>query len=458
MKQKFPPDGLVLANGHLVSPHSIKEGQIVIENGRIIAMGPKVDYPKGAEVIDLGGLLVFPGIIDAHVHLRDFNHSHREDLETGTRAAAVGGVTTVLDMPNSDPPVISAETFYERCARAERVSYVDYGLFGWAGSETIEAMPALHKAGVIGFKVYMAVSGLSVSYITRDLASLATIMECAAKLDALVAVHAENDALIKYFESGIRSKHPPDLYAFLASRPSIVEEIAVFEALAIARWADVRVHICHVVGAGATEVIAAAKQKSSKVSCEVPQPNLFLSVEDASHLAGLAKFSPPLRTSADRARLWDALRSGVIDIIASDHAPQVLEEKIHSNDIWEVRPGAPLLEVGLSMMLDAARRGHLTFMDIARVMCERPARIFRLYPRKGCLKPGADADIVVVDPDSELKVDAKNFLSKAKYSPFDGKTFVGRPVMTFVRGQQVARDGKIIGTPGTGRRMRPLIS
>lgn len=446
----------VFVNARLVSPNGVEEGQIAVEGGRITHVGAAVPRPAGAEVVDLGGLLVFPGIIDAHTHLRDFNHNHREDLETGTAAAAVGGVTTVIDMPNSDPAVVTAEAFEQRCARAEEVAYVDYGLYAWAGPETLEAMPALARAGAIGFKVFMAESNLSVSYITRDLPSLARIMETATGLDALVALHAENDSLIKYLEPRAREQRPPDLYAYLASRPPMVEEIAVFDALAIARWANTRVHICHVVGADAVDVVAAAKQKSSRVSCEVPQSNLFLGVEDGVHLGGLAKFSPPLRTGTDRARLWEALRSGVIDIAASDHAPQVLEDKVGSDDIWKLRAGAPWLEIGLSMMLDAARQGRLTIMDVARVMCERPARLLRLYSKKGCLRPGAAADLVVVDPGGELKVEAASFKSKAKYSPFDKWSFVGRPVMTVVRGRLVARDGKLVEGPGVGRRVRPL--
>lgn len=449
---------LVFTNGRLVNSRSVEEGQLVVENGIITAVGPNVSRPRGAEVIDVGGLYILPGVIDAHVHLRDFNHSHREELETATRAAAVGGITTVIDMPNSDPGIVTVEAFEQRCAKAEQVSYADYGLYAWAAMESLEAMEGLHRAGAMGFKVFMAESNLTVSHITRDLVSFARITEMGASLDALIAVHAENDALIKECEARCKAQIPPDLHAYLRSRPPMVEEIAIYDALAIARWASARIHICHLSSAGSAEVVAAAKRKSTRVTCEVCQSHLFLNVDDGTPLMGLAKFSPPLRTSGDQIGLWEGLRSGVIDQVASDHAPQVVEDKIGFDNIWKVRAGAPWLEIGVPMMFDAARRGDLAVTDIVKVMCEQPARNLRLYPQKGCLKPGSDADIVVIDPSAEVTVDAANFQSKGKYSPVDGRSYMGRPVMTFVRGQLVAREGQVVGVPGVGRRLRPLSS
>ena len=407
------PRSLFLANGRLVYPSHIKEkAHILVENGRIVEVGPDVSAPKGVEIIDLDGLMVFPGLIDPHVHLRDFEHSHRGDIESETAAAAVGGFTTVLDMPNSDPPTVSASSYEERCARADKTSYVNYGLYGWAGPETIDSMPQMHEAGVIGFKLFMAESNLSTSYITRDLPNLARILEVAAELDAIVAPHAESDGLIKFYEGRVRKSLPPDLNSYLASRPPLVEEIAVFEALSLARWVGARIHICHVSTGDTVDVIENAKKKYPKISCEVPQSNLCLTVEETIDFAGLAKFSPPVRTRADQKRLWDGLRSGTIDMIATDHAPQTLGDKISSNNIWEVRAGSPLLEIGFCLMLDAAHKEFLSYTDIASLMAERPARIFRLYPQKGTLLPNSDADIVVVDPDCSFSIDSKTFKSK----------------------------------------------
>jgi dihydroorotase (multifunctional complex type) len=274
----------------------------------------------------------------------------------------------------------------------------------------------------------------------------------------LVAVHAENDGLIKEFEQRYKSSDlPPDLHTYLKTRPPMVEEIAIYDALAIARWAGTRIHICHLSTAGSAEVVAAAKKKSSRVTCEVCQSHLFLNVDTGAPLMGLAKFSPPLRTNDDQQGLWEALRSGVIDQVASDHAPQVMEDKVGSDSIWKLRAGAPWLEIGATMMFDAVQQGNLAITDFVRVMCEQPARNMRLFPKKGCLAPGSDADIVVLDPDAHVKVDAARWHSKGKYSPMDGRTFRGKPVMTFVRGQEVARNGEIVGVPGTGRRLRPLV-
>jgi len=445
-----------LANGRLVYSTHIEAGHIALANGRIVAVGADAVRPEGAQTIDLGGLLVFPGIIDPHNHLRDFNHSHRGEIETETAAAAAGGYTTIVDMPNSDPPTISAEAFVERSRKAEKVSYVNYGLYGWAGPETIEAMPAMHEAGAVGFKVFMAESNLSTSYITRDLVNLQRILETASRIDARVVCHSENDSLIKHFEEKYKGSLDPDLSAYLATRPPIIEEIAVFDAIALAHWTGARLHICHVSAADSVDVIEFAKSRGRRVTCESSQAHLFLTVDDAKEMAGLAKFSPPIRTRSDQARLWAGLKAGIIDMVASDHAPQTLEDKISTRDIWKVRAGSPLLDIGFALMLDAVSRGVLSYCDLARTMAEQPAQVFGLFPSKGRLQVGSDADIVVVDPTAGFTVDSRKFKSKIKYSAFDGRRLVGRPVMTFVLGRLAARDGDLVGHPGMGRLVRPV--
>jgi dihydroorotase len=444
-----------LANGRLVYPTHIEAGHLAIVNGRIVAVGANATRPDGAQSIDLGGLLVFPGIIDPHNHLRDFKHSHRGEIETETAAAAVGGYTTIVDMPNSDPPTISAAAFLERSRKAQNASYVNYGLYGWAGPETIEAMPAMHEAGAVGFKVFMAESNLSTSYITRDLVNLHRILETAAQIDAKVVCHSENDSLIKHFEARYKKSLDPDLTAYLASRPPIIEEIAVFDAIALAHWTGARLHICHVSAADSVDVIEFAKERGRRVTCESSQAHLFLNVADAKEMAGLAKFSPPIRTRSDQERLWAGLKAGIIDMVASDHAPQTLDDKVSTKDIWKVRAGSPLLDIGFALMLDAASRGLLTYCDLARAMAEQPAEVFRLRPAKGRLEAGSDADVVIVDPDAEFIVDSRKFKSKIKYSVFDGRRLIGKPVMTFVLGKLAARDGELVGHPGMGRLLRP---
>lgn len=456
MKTLINSSSFILSNAILVFPTGLKTGNVVVDEGRIVGVGPQAKGARGSPVVDLGGVLLFPGMIDPHNHFRDFRHSHRGDIESETAAAAVGGYTTVVDMPNSDPPTISAEAFYERCSKAERVSYVNYGLYGWAGPETIDAMAAMHEAGAVGFKVFMAESNLSTSYITRDLVNLQRILEKAAQLDAQVVCHSENDSLIKLYEEKYKRVLDPDLKAYLATRPPIIEEIAVFDAIALAHWTGARLHICHVSARDSHDVIEFAKAKGRRITCESSQAHLFLCIEDASHLAGLAKFSPPIRTRADQEQLWKGLRSGVIDMVASDHAPQTLDEKVGSKDIWKVRAGSPLLDIGFKLMLDAAHRGLISYWDLARVMAQRPAEIFRLHPKKGELREGADADLVVVDPKAESVVNSAHFKSKIKYSAFDGSRLVGKPIMTFVRGRLVAHDGELVARPPEGRLVRPL--
>jgi dihydroorotase (multifunctional complex type) len=267
---------------------------------------------------------------------------------------------------------------------------------------------------------------------------------------AVTAVHSECQSLIGHFEKHARTEMNPDMRAYLYSRRQSVEDVAVFSEVAMARETKAKLHICHVVGKGAVDFLRWAKREYyPDVTCEAAPGNLLMNDQDTIAKGSVAKFSPPVQGEDHRRALWQGLLDGTIDIIGSDHAPQNYEKK-HNPDIWEASPGSPALDYWVPVMLDRVARGEISMQRFVEAASSRPAQMFGLYPHKGALEAGADADVVVLDMNKTAVVSAANFKSKAKYTPFEGWTMRGIPTMTFVAGNLVARDGEVVGKPGTG--------
>jgi dihydroorotase (multifunctional complex type) len=382
-------------------------------------------------------------------------HSDREDFYTGTQAAAVGGITTVMDMPNSKPNVITPDDYKARRDRVVERAYVNIGLYVWACAKNADRIQEFARLGPVGFKIFTAETGAYdpefANYITTDPALLFRILKQTGEMGVVAAIHSESQALISHFEAYARERMPADMSAYLYSRPQVVEDVAVFGEVAIAREAKAKVHICHVVGKGAVGFLRWAKQYYHPgVSCEAAPHNLLMNATDTIERGSVAKFSPPVQSEDHRQALWDGLVDGTIDIIGSDHAPQNYEKK-HNPNIWQASPGSPALDYWVPLMLDRVARGELTMRRFVQAAAATPAKVFGMYPRKGCIEVGADADLVVIDMDKTSVVDPARFKSKAKYSAFEGWPLRGMPVMTFVNGTLVAQDGEVVGKPGTGQ-------
>lgn len=450
---------LVLKNATVVLGETEQEADLHLGDGRILGIGRDLPVAGGAETIDVRGKYVLPGIIDAHVHLREFGYSEREDFYSGTQAAAVGGVTTVLDMPNSKPNVIELDDFKARRDRVLERAYVNIGLYVWACAKNLSFLDQFQALGAVGFKIFTAETGAYDPEFARSLvmdpALMFRLLEKIGSFGGLAAIHSESAALIGELQGRAQREMAPDMRAYLASRPSLVEDAAVFEEVAIAKHTGTRIHICHVVGGGTVAFLRWAKREYyGHVSCEVTPHNLLLTADDTLRLGALAKFSPPVHDVTSQGALWSGLRDGTIDMVGSDHAPQVREKK-YLADIWTASPGSPALDYWVPLMLDRVAGGEFSMARFVEVTAEAPAKVFGLYPRKGVLRVGADADLVVVDLNKTTTVDPARFLSKAKYSPFEGWKARGVPVMTLVGGVVVARDGVVVAKPGTGRLVSP---
>ncbi|MEM3696250.1 MAG: dihydroorotase family protein [Candidatus Bathyarchaeia archaeon] len=440
---------LILKNAKAYLNKKLVECSIAIENGKICKIGKEANMPKADKKMDLKNLIVLPGLIDIHTHLRDEGKAYKEDFYTGTAAAAAGGITTVLDMPNNDPVTMSVETLKGRMEIAERKIFVNVGFYSEFPKNTSE-INAIVKAGTIAFKLFMMeqVGGLNID----DDKALLEAFETIGKLKTLVAIHAEDKETIKRAEENYKRLNRNDIEAFLKVHSENAEWKAIKRSLNIAKQTRAHIHFCHVSTGKGLETIMEGKSLGLPISCEATPHHMFLSVKDLRKIGNLALTLPPVRDRKSVLVLWDGVKSGWIDILASDHAPHTIAEKKAEN-VWNVKVGFPGLETTLPLLLTEVNSGRLSIGDVVRLMAEKPAEIFKLKGR-GAIEKGNSADLTVIDLKREDKIDASKFHSKAKYSPFDGWKFKGKPVKTFVKGRLVMDEGEIVAEAGCGEIIR----
>jgi len=440
---------LVLVNTKAYMNKALIDCSVAIDDGKVFKIGRETNMPKSDARLDLKNLLVLPGLIDVHVHLRDEGKAYKEDFYSGTAAAAVGGITTVFDMPNNNPVTMSVETLRNRIGVAERKILVNVGFYSEFPRDNSE-IEAIFREGAAGFKLYMAeqVGGVD---INSDQA-IAEAFKVAGSLEILTATHAEDEQTLKRNEDKFKNIGRNDINAFLKAHSEDVEVKAIERLLKLAKQTDMHLHFCHVSTEAGMRTIIEAKKSGLPITCEVTPHHLFLSTEDMRRVGTFAVTMPPLRDRRDVDGLWEAVKNGWVDVIGSDHAPHTLKEK-EAESVWEVKVGIPGLETTLPLLLTEVNRGRISVGDLVRLMSEKPAEIFKLK-NKGGLKEGNDADLTVVDPNRKYKVDPSKFHSKAKFSPFEGREVQGKPVKTFVAGQLVMDDDEIVAKPGSGRIIR----
>jgi len=438
----------VLVNVKAYFKQAIVDCSIAFNEGRIFKIGRESSMPAADARFDLKNYLVFSGLIDAHVHLRDECKSYKEDFLSGTAAAAAGGMTTVLDMPNNEPVTMSAEALRNRMKIAEARILVDVG-FRSEFPGNVGEIEGILREGPVGFKLFMAdqVGGLNVN----DSEAILQAFKALGK-QVSTSVHAEDEQMLKRAQAELRRRGQNDVVAFLKAHSENVELSAVTRVLDIVKQGNIRVHFCHVSTQNGLGAIVDGKKSGMSISCEATPHHLLLTVDDLKMTGTLGVTMPPIREKEHAEALWEGVRNGWIDIVASDHAPHAVEEK-EGETVWDVKVGIPGLETTLPLMLTQVKRGLLSIGDVARLMSEKPAEIFNLKG-KGCLKEGNNADLTVVDLRKKFKIDSSNFQSKAKFSPFDGWEVEGKPAKTFVGGQLIMDEGEIIAKPGSGRVIR----
>jgi len=440
---------LVIHGGSIVSPDCVIDASLAIGDGKILAVGAADTMPDAPSTFDAAGLHVLPGAIDVHVHFRDPGYPTKEDWSTGTAGAAFGGVTTVFDMPNTLPTTGNAEALADKHAIAAARAHVDYGLYGFLGEGTIDNVHEMIDGGVIGFKLYMGETfGRLPSPSTG---AMLEAFEVVAETGKRISLHAETASIMARREARMRAAGRCDPLAHIAARPAVVAIEAVGRAAVLAEWTGARIHILHISSADELRPLADAKARGVDITGETCPQYLFLSTDDYHRVGGVIRINPPVREPRNQAPLWSALESGVIDMIATDHSPHTPEQKTR-NDIWTVDCGFPGVETQMPLMLTEVSRGRASICDYVRWSAANPARHWGLYPRKGVIQPGADADLALVDLGRKMTIDDNALQSRSKISPWNGRSITGLPVHTMVRGRFVMRDRELVaGTAGWGR-------
>lgn len=418
---------------------------IGVSDGRIAALGPQL-AGGGREEIDARGLLVLPGVVDAHVHLNDPGRAEWEGFATGTRALAAGGSTTAIDMPlNASPPTVDAAAFDAKAQAAVGRLHVDLALWGGIVPGHLDDLDDLAARGVVGFKAFMSDSGIA-DFPAVDDDTLGAGMARAAQLGRPVAVHAEDDVLTARLAAEAIAAGRLTMRDYRASRPIPAEVGAIERAIVLAEATGCALHVVHVSSGVGVGLVAAARSRGVDVTCETCPHYLVLDEDAADALGALAKCAPPIRPAAEVEALWERLVAGDVTLVATDHspAPQALKRGEDAFAIWGGISGAQTL---LALMLDAGRRRGLPLGRLVSLLCAAPAERFGLAPAKGAIAVGADADLVLVDPAAEVVVDRAQLLDRHRLSPYVGRRLRGRIVRTILRGETIALDGRIAGPP-----------
>ncbi len=454
---------LVIRGGTVVTAAGRDRVGIAVDDGRIVAIARDDALPAARETIDASGLHVLPGIIDTHTHARDPSRNEREDFATATAAAAAGGITTILEMPISNPSVHDARTLVDRVAVVEPKAYVDFGLYAGAAADALDGIEEAAAAGAVGFKTFRnpAPAGREAEFVglcAPEPGAYFRALQRVARTGLISAVHAEDAEMIARNAAELQAAGDASPLSHARSRPPVVETSAVAQSLELARAAGARIEIAHCSTPTSVDLVTSARADGVAATVETCPHYLFLTEEDLRRHGPYAKINPALRPAELVEGLWERVARGEVDVIGSDHSPFLVEEKEPFwDDMWHASPGAPGLESLLPLMLTAAAEGRLSLEQVAALTSGNAARLFGLSPRKGAIRVGSDADLVLVDLERPATIDVGRWLTRSRGTAriWDGRRVAATVVSTFVRGRPVLRDGRLVGERGWGRFVRP---
>ncbi len=431
---------------------------ILVDKGIIVGFAKDIDAGT-AEVIDAKGMLVLPGVIDSHTHFNDPGFTHREDFVTGTSSAAAGGVTLIIDMPCcSVPSVRSVDNLHNKLNALEGKGVIDYAMWGGVTGEDVRndvlnIVKEQAAEGVVAFKVYMTPSVPTYPRVTDP--EMLEAFYAVAETGMPIGIHAENFAICDFYTNKLKKEGRMDYPAWAEARKILAEKAAIQLGISFSEESGARLHIVHMSTAAGNELIKAAKIKGLKVTAETCPHYLTLNAVDAmTEFEAFAKIAPPLRRAEDNEALWQGLVDGTVDFMATDHAPYEIatEKDAPGMDVWTSFPGIPGVETLVPIMIsEGFNKGRLSLSRLVEVLCTNPAVHYGLYPKKGAIEIGADADFTIVDLEKEWTLDKDKMHCKPKYTPFHGMKLKGKVDKTIVRGTLVYDDELgVVGKPGYG--------
>lgn len=451
---------LIIKNGTIVSPSKSLRAHLLVKDGKVEGYSVSDDLPEAREVIDATGLYVLPGLIDPHVHFREPGLEYKEDWPTGSAAAAAGGITCVIDMPNVTPPTWDVESYNIKLERARGRSYVDYGIYAVIVEGSKDNILPLADAGVVGYKIFIGETvGKIPAPVDGEIIDAWKIMR---ETGLRCGVHAEDNSILFYLREKLQKEGRKDPLAHLESRPVVAEVEAIQRAILFAKEAGSKLMIYHLSSGPGAEAVRRGKEDGVDVMAETGPHYLLMSADDmiSRGLGSMLKMNPPVREKEHGEALWRALLDGTVDVIGTDHSPHTAEEKMEANpmeDIWKAVPGWPGVETNVPLMLTQVNEGRMTLNHYVRVQSENVARAWNMWPQKGNLNKGADADITIVDMNKEGVIDKNKLHSKVHVSPFHGFRVKGMPVYTIVRGRVVMKDGEIVADKPFGEQVKPKV-
>jgi dihydroorotase (multifunctional complex type) len=422
---------------------------LVDRAGCIEALIEGRDQLAADTIINAQERLLFAGFVDAHVHMRDPGLTHKEDFASGTRAAACGGVTTVMCMPNTNPPIADFAAFEAARSAGVGRAYVDFTLQGALGPGNLEELSALWAAGITSFETSLSDGGEGVRILRLDDDDvLLEALRKIADLDAMVGIYTGSQAITSALTTQLRALGRHSAKDHADARPPITEAIGIATLIEAMKETSAKVVFRQVCTRRGFALVRQAKRETLRgaIGVEVTPHNLHLNIDALDRVGAYGQIIPPLRSESDRLAAVEALMDGTVDFVGSDHAPHAVAEK-ECESAWDARNGSPGLDTVVPALLDFACRGSISFSRVSEVLGAEPARLFGIGKRKGRLAVGADGDLVLVDPTVERTVTRQTIRSKTGRSVFEGTTLRGWPVLTVLRGQVIAEDGELIGNP-----------
>ena len=439
---------LLVSNAQIVTSSDTFPGHIYVKDGQIAAITREKEAGAARE-IDAAGRHVLPGMVDEHVHMMDPGFTDREDWTQGTMAAARGGITTVIDHHRSEPLVYNRAILEEKTEYIRSRAVVDYGQLGGIDLDNLEHLHPMWEGGALGFKGFICeLHGVP------DLSEgvLLNVMREAKTFGATVMLHCESDSILKKAKEKIDADGRTDYMCISDWRNPESEYVATIDAISLAELTGCTVLVAHVSQPRLLDAIHAAKERGVQIFAESCPQYFFMDTDTLKEKGPFVKFTPVLRAPEVKEGMRTYLGRGMVDTIGTDHCPfpRALKEAGVEN-IHDAPFGIPGVETTVRVMLTAVSEGHLSLNQWVRICCERPARLFRLFPRKGAIQVGSDADLIIVDMEREETLRNADIVSKCKWTPFDGMKVKGAPVMTIVRGNVVMEDGVVCGEAGVGK-------